>query len=68
MVVKIYKNAEDDDGDDDKPLEHIGQHDERAGYGQQQYPADVEGAQLIIVLIDIVQQRMGAAFVNVSGI
>lgn len=68
MIVKIHKNAEDDDGDNDKPLEHIRQHDKRAGYGQQQYPADMERAQLVIVLVNVVQQRVCAAFVDVPGI
>ena len=27
MVVKIEEDAENDDGEDDKPLEHITQHD-----------------------------------------
>jgi len=33
VVVKIYKNAENDNGDNDEPFKHIGQQKQAAGYG-----------------------------------
>jgi hypothetical protein len=43
MIVKIHKYDEYDNGDDYKLFKHIGQQKECAGYGQQQYPANVPG-------------------------
>ena len=34
MVVEINKNAEDNNGDDDKLFKHISQQKKRAWYGQ----------------------------------
>ncbi len=68
MVIEIHENAKDDDRDDDKPLKHVGNYYKCAGNSQKQYPADVERAELIIMLVNIIQQRMGAAFVDMPGI
>ncbi len=68
MVVEIHENTEDNDSDDDKPLEHVSNYYKHAGNSKQQYPADVEWAELIIVFVNIIQQRMCAAFVDVPGI
>jgi len=54
MVIKVHKNAEDDDSDNNEPFKHIGQQKQSAGYGQQQHPANVERHKLVVLLVDVV--------------
>ena len=54
MVVKIYKNGKDNDGDNDKLSEKITNQKQHAGYGQHQNPADMKGPKCIAVFVNIV--------------
>jgi hypothetical protein len=54
VVVKVNKNAKNDDGNDNEPLKHVSQQNKGAGYSQQQYPAYVYGAQLIVMQVYVI--------------
>jgi len=42
VVIEENEYGENDDGDDDEPLKHIGQQYQRAGDGQQEIPGNVD--------------------------
>ncbi len=53
MVIKVTKNAENDDGNDDKTLKHIAQQKQDDRNGNQHFPADFVRVKLGIVLVNI---------------
>jgi len=68
MVIKVHKYGEDDNRYDDESFKKVCEQDQQAGYYEQNDPTDMEGAELLIVLINIIKQRMCAALVNMPRI
>ena len=54
MVIKIYENGKDDNGDNDKLPEQVAEDKQHTGYYQHPNPADVKGPKRIPVLVNII--------------